>query len=145
MRAVRPVVCERVRAQVSLQLDGELSELERRMLESHLGRCSECAGYARDVSSITELLRDAPLEPLPAPIAVPRPRRVSVPWGQVGAAAALVVAVLGVAVQFSEPGRERSRTAPSFSGPMRVESYGELEREVQMILAGRHEGSTLPI
>ena len=50
MSAVYPQsVCARVREQVSLELDGELSQLEQRMLGAHLERCGACATYAADV------------------------------------------------------------------------------------------------
>ena len=47
MSAAYPqTVCSRVREQVSLELDGELSQLEQRMLGAHLERCGGCAAYA---------------------------------------------------------------------------------------------------
>ena len=36
------VLCERSREWISLRLDGELSELAEKMLESHLARCAAC-------------------------------------------------------------------------------------------------------
>jgi predicted anti-sigma-YlaC factor YlaD len=58
----RSVACDRVREQVSLELDGELSELERRMLAAHIERCSPCAGYAETVTRFTDSSRSsAPL------------------------------------------------------------------------------------
>src|SRR5207244_3574511 len=80
------IVCERIRAQVSLELDGELSELERRMLSAHLDRCDDCSDYARDLSRITDDLRSAPLEQLTHPLVVQRLRRLSFPRMQVGVA-----------------------------------------------------------
>ena len=53
-------VCSRVREQVSLELDGELSQLEQRMLGTHLERCPRCAAYAADVRDVTERIRNAP-------------------------------------------------------------------------------------
>ena len=70
-----PSVCRRVRAQVSLRLDSELSQLETRMLEVHLGRCASCSEYAADVERFTADLRSAPLEPLVRPAFVERGRR----------------------------------------------------------------------
>ena len=134
MRTVRPLVCERVRAQVSLQLDGELSELERRMVALHLARCPGCHAYERDTAMLTRLLREAPLESLRYPVVVRRPRRASVERMQVGFAAALAVAVLGVAVQTAGPGRQSSSSQSSLRAPVRYETYDELAREVQLIL-----------
>ena len=51
MSAVYPLsVCARVREQVSLELDGELSQLEQRMLAAHLERCAACADRTRPTS-----------------------------------------------------------------------------------------------
>ena len=135
MRTVRPLICERVRAQVSLQLDGELSELERRMVASHLARCPGCHAYECDTAMLTRLLREAPLESSRYPVVVSRPRRVSVARMQVGFAAALAVAVLGVAVQTAGPGRQSSSFQSSLRTPVRYDTYDELVREVQLILA----------
>ena len=136
MRTVRPsVVCERVRAQVSLELDGELSQLERRMMESHLARCPECHAYERDAAALTRLLREAPLErPLYPPV-VRRPRRVSVARMQVGVAAALAVAVLGVTLQMTGPEPQRSSVLLSLDEPLKFETTTQLAREVKQIIA----------
>jgi len=95
----RAVTCERVRAQVSLELDSELSQLERRMLEAHLARCADCARFAEGVGEVTRLLRSAPLETPSRPVIVRAPRRLSLARLQVAAAAALVLATLGAAAQ----------------------------------------------
>ena len=138
----RSIVCDRVRAQISLGLDGELSELESRMLEAHVARCEECAAYEADVVSLTGLLREAPLEPLERPIVLRRPsRRVSIARMQVGVAAALAVAVLGVVAQLG-PGQ----TEHTFASPTKYATNEQLAREVKQIIAnGKTSGSTLPI
>ena len=142
----RSIVCDRVRAQISLALDGELSELESRMLESHIARCEECAAYEADVVSLTTSLREAPLEPLERPIVLRRPsRRVSVARMQVGVAAALAVAVLGVVAQLGPGQRE-----PTIASPTTYTTSYQLQREVLQIIANgrtfqKSRGSTLPI
>lgn len=148
------MVCERVRAQVSLQLDGELSELERRMTESHLARCPECGAFEQDVAMLTQSLRDAPLERPRDPVVVYAPRRVSLARIHGGVAAAVAVVSLGVAVQFagSEP-EQLPATASSLGASFHVETDDELAREVRQILAaGRaydrrseNVGSAVPI
>jgi anti-sigma factor RsiW len=88
-------MCERAREWASLQLDGELSELERAMLRAHTRRCSACADYVLEVGAITERVRRTQLEPVPHPIVLPLRR--SFGWTsrvlQAGAATAAVVAV----------------------------------------------------
>ena len=92
-----PHTCERVRAQVSLRLDAELSQLEIRMLEAHLGRCADCRAFEVDVAEFTAELRAAPLEPIAQPVVIPSRRRFSAIGAQVGVAAVMALAVAGVA------------------------------------------------
>ena len=97
--AVSPVPhnCEGVRAQVSLRLDAELSQLELRMLDAHLGRCADCREFEAAVAEFTTELRAAPLEPLARAVVIPRRRGFSVVGAQVGVAAAMALAIAGVA------------------------------------------------
>jgi predicted anti-sigma-YlaC factor YlaD len=95
MRPARhSLVCDRVRAQISVALDGELSQLEQAMLSSHLARCAECSAYEADVTAFTRTLRETPPEPLSRPVVVSPRRRFVMSRLQVGAAAALAVAAL---------------------------------------------------
>jgi predicted anti-sigma-YlaC factor YlaD len=87
-------LCERGREWISLRLDGELSELAQKMLDSHLARCSECSAFEDQVSGVAVRLRSAPLEQLERPIEVThRRRRMPVRVWSMGAAAASVAAV----------------------------------------------------
>ncbi len=94
MRPVRPLVCERVRGQISVGLDGELSQLERAMIASHLERCGTCREYQGEVSCFTQVIREAPLEPMARAITIQRRRRDVGTRVQVAAAAAVAVAAL---------------------------------------------------
>jgi anti-sigma factor RsiW len=89
--------CERAREWVSLELDGELSELEDALLRAHLGRCAACAAFASGVRTFTRELRAAPLEE-PERVAPPAeaPKRVRVRALQVLVAAAAVAAAVGL-------------------------------------------------
>lgn len=129
------MLCERVRSQISLQLDGELSELERRMMEAHLIRCPDCGAFWSDVAGFTQSLRDAPLEHLQQRVIVQEPRRVSSAWVQSSVAAAVAIVSLGLAVQFAG-GRSES-SSPPWSIPERVEyeTYDQLAAEVRQIVA----------
>ena len=97
MGVTTPHNCQRVRAQVSLFLDAEISQLETRMLEAHLARCADCREFEADVAEFTAELRAAPLEPLAQPVVIPHRRRFSVIGAQVGVAAVMALAVAGVA------------------------------------------------
>lgn len=93
------VLCERTRTWAALAPDGELSELERKLLEAHVQRCAACAHFAVDVADVTAELRAAALQPLPRPLSVPiwRRRPVYARVRAVGAAAAVAVMALGIA------------------------------------------------
>ena len=115
---------------MSLELDGELSQLERAMLAAHVARCAGCRAYRADVRSFTRELRAAPLETLPA-ITVRRYRRTVAMRIQAGAAAAMALAVVGVGSQAVQSRQD----AATFS-KLRVshfESQQELAREQQLI------------
>jgi predicted anti-sigma-YlaC factor YlaD len=134
MTSLRPsLVCERVRSQVSRELDGELSELERRMLTSHLERCAECREYQEDLLAFTRELREAPLEQLSHPIEVHRPRRASLAWAQMGVAAAVAVAVFGTLTHLG-PISERGR-ASSVGTPTQFQGSRQAALEVRQIIA----------
>jgi len=81
---------------MSLALDDELSELEGAMLHAHTSRCSACAAFEAEIGAITSRLRLAPLEPLPAPVALPPRRRTVARFAQVGAAAAVALVAAGI-------------------------------------------------
>jgi ferric-dicitrate binding protein FerR (iron transport regulator) len=110
--AASPKTCERVRTWVSLGLDGELSELERALLDAHLARCQDCVGFAKEVGAATRELRAAELERPARPIAVPGRRRSRRPMYVPAAAAAMALAV-GLGVLVESLGSSPRRQAPS--------------------------------
>ena len=144
MSAAYPLtVCARVREQVSLELDGELSHLEQRMLDTHLDRCARCAAYAADVRDVTERIRSAPLAVMQRPVVVRRRGHLTTMRLQVGVAAAFAIAALGLGTQLATSGTQGGSLArfegqPTLSPPRSV-----LERE-QAILRVVKAGRTLP-
>jgi anti-sigma factor RsiW len=135
-------VCSRVREQVSLELDGELSQLEQRMLGTHLERCHRCAAYAADVRDVTQRIRNAPRPVMQRPVVVRRRRPLTTVRLQVGVAAAFALAALGLGTQLAsvEPQGSLARFEgqPALNPPRSV-----LEQE-QAILRVVRAGRTLP-
>ena len=88
-------MCERAREWASLRLDGELSELERALLDAHTRNCSACAEYVADIGAFTVAIRSAEPERLSQPVVLPLRR--SFAWAtravQAGAATAAVLAI----------------------------------------------------
>ena len=143
MRPVRPLVCERVRGQISVGLDGELSQLERVMIASHLERCTACEAYADEVSAFTRVLREAPLEPMARKVVIHRRRRHVGARVQVAAVAAVAVAAL-VGASEALRGHQLNIESPAFvpGGIGQINTYmtrQQVERE-QAILARAKPG-----
>lgn len=136
-------VCTRVREQVSLELDGELSQLEQRMLGTHLERCPRCAAYAADVRDVTERIRNAPRAVMQRPIVVRRNRPLTTVRLQVGVAAAFALAALGLGTQLAATTEPQSSLAryegrPALNPPRSV--YEQEQAILRVVRAGR----TLP-
>jgi predicted anti-sigma-YlaC factor YlaD len=88
--------CEHARENVSLQMDGELSEFEQIALGAHLKSCARCRAYAASVGSVSAELRAAALEQPEFPVVLPHRSRLRVPARaavQIAAAAAVAVVV----------------------------------------------------
>ena len=91
--------CERASSWAALAPDGELSELEQRLLDAHLARCSGCRGFAAQVSAVAAELRAAALLPPSRPVSIPawRRRTITARLRAVGSAAAVAAMALGLA------------------------------------------------
>ena len=92
--------CDRTREAVSLGLDGELSQIERVLMERHFERCPSCAAFAAATTSLTGALRAAEPVMLERPIELPLRRRAGYVVRHAGAwiAAASVAATALLAV-----------------------------------------------
>lgn len=91
--------CSRALAWASLELDGELSQLESVLLERHLARCAACSVHVSEMRTLTDTLRSAPPEAPSAPVFVARRRSRSAPLvAKVAVAAALALAAGGLGV-----------------------------------------------
>jgi len=126
-------ICDRARTWAALAPDGELSELERKLLDAHVQRCPACAHFALEVAAIAGQLRAAAPEPLVRPLSIPiwRRRRVYARMRAVGAAAAVAVMALGVAARSPLSGADQG---DSFQLP-RVTNFANRapQREIELI------------
>jgi predicted anti-sigma-YlaC factor YlaD len=141
-RVHRGLVCERARSWAALAPDRELSELERKLLDAHLARCSACAAFAADVAAITAELRQAASAPLPHPVALParRRREAYARVRAVGAAAAVALMAFGVASRAPLPmGEPQALPTPTASDFAEAQQLRDLRTEAE--LADRRERS----
>lgn len=133
----REVLCERARSWAALAPDGELSELEHKLLDAHLARCGACSRFSVQVAAVAAELRGAAFQPLPRPVSIPTRRRrpVYARMRTVGAAAAVVVMAVGIASLAPLSGDEQE----SFQLPRVVDFSGDDEAEQQTLLNLRRE------
>jgi predicted anti-sigma-YlaC factor YlaD len=88
--------CDRIRELVSASLDGELTELEGARVQAHVAACIGCRTYAAGAAEASRLLRETPLEQLRVPVVLPGRRLAVARKLQVAAAAAALVATVGL-------------------------------------------------
>lgn len=113
---VPPSECMRAREAASLRLDGELSELERVRLDTHLSRCAACREFAAHAAAVTAELRAAPLERPPVFTLQPSRRHVRAVRMHATAAAAAVAVVAGSLILGAAV---RGAGGPSATGSLR--------------------------
>jgi anti-sigma factor RsiW len=140
---------------VSLSLDGELSELERRLLETHIGRCTSCHEFAAELSGLVQGMRSTPLDPVPAGARASTAgwrRRTTAPVRVAGRAAAVAAAAAAGLAMFSlgaesvsPAGPERATTpivvdAGSMSDTMtEIEQFRDVRR-AQLLSVDTNDG-----
>jgi acyl-CoA synthetase (AMP-forming)/AMP-acid ligase II len=105
-------LCERARTWASLRADGELSELEGRLLAAHLGRCVPCRAFARRIDAVADVLRSArPARPATLTLVLPRRSRTAIRVFQTAAATVAVVAC-GTLAAIVSPGNASRAAKP---------------------------------
>jgi predicted anti-sigma-YlaC factor YlaD len=114
-------------------LDGELSQLEQRMVASHLARCADCRSFEQSVREFTLQMRSAPLESPRAPVVVRRARRGVLSAANVSVAAMLAVAVLGVVSQLGSPGAQSSTVGTRLASANFFSAGWQPERELAQL------------
>ena len=88
--------CDRIRELISASTDRELSQLDGARVQAHLTACSSCRSFAAAAAEVSRLIRATPLEPLAVPIVLPGRRLAVAGKLQAAAAAAAVVATIGL-------------------------------------------------
>jgi ferric-dicitrate binding protein FerR (iron transport regulator) len=122
------VRCERAAHWASLRLDGELSHLEDRLLEDHLGRCEECRNLEAGMRSTAQLLRRAPVEEPSRRAVVSLPRPSQSPFRR-KRTALVAAAALGLGALVGSFAQGPSARAPQAPGP----EVSLLTRDVQQL------------
>lgn len=90
-----------MRAWISAELDGELSEFESILLRGHLRRCEGCSAFSADAGAFAAALREAPLEQMSRPVNVSLRRRIAFQPLRAPAAAALAISMIAVGGLFA--------------------------------------------
>jgi predicted anti-sigma-YlaC factor YlaD len=132
----RTVVCDRTREWISLALDGELSELERALMDAHLRRCHGCQRVEAEMQGFASWLRASPLEHLDAPVWLPprsrgllrRAQQRAVPVISAGLAASVAVGLALTIPNRADVGRqsERALVAAALAVDSSSEPMGDL-------------------
>jgi predicted anti-sigma-YlaC factor YlaD len=126
-----------VRAQIALELDHEFSQFERARRATHVAHCAECRAFGVEVREFTRLLREAPLEFMSHPITIRRPRTAVRSLRLPAAAAAMVLALVGLMTQFATD-FATGEGPSSRRGPTVFATGNDLQSEIEVIevLAG---------
>jgi anti-sigma factor RsiW len=97
----RTTACERAAQWISLELDGELEQLERDGLSRHIERCAGCRALELEIGAFTSLLREAPAVARESHVAASggqRPRRRLVKRVALAGALAATLSAVGAGV-----------------------------------------------
>jgi anti-sigma factor RsiW len=132
MRWWRTSACERAAQWISLDLDGELSQLERAALGRHLDGCARCRELSSDVREFTTLMREAPLVELGRPVELPPARRARARTAKRVAASLAFAALTAVAVAgaaFYPSGGASPHSALAFRNAQEQERFASLETQ----------------
>jgi predicted anti-sigma-YlaC factor YlaD len=124
-----------MRALVSAELDGELSDFESSLMRAHLGGCAACSAFERDAARFTDILREEPLHLMDTPIVVQQRRRLGLQAVRMPAVAALAVSAIALGTLFETLHSRSVVTQRSFSP-----SAQDLARDSQAIR--RYQTST---
>ena len=129
-------LCERARAWASLELDDDLGEIERVLLDDHLSRCGGCATFVIGMRELTAVVRAAPQEQPERPLVLPpRRRRTAATAVRVLAAATIVALAAGLAFLGSSVGDQEQATLPVDPAELAFLSSGAGDPEISSLKA----------
>jgi predicted anti-sigma-YlaC factor YlaD len=123
--------CAHLREQLSAALDGELSPFERARVDAHLAVCGACREYATVTADAARLLRATPLEEISVPFVLPSRRLALARKVQVGAAAATLLAAVGLASVAGNVGP--SSPSPQHNNTSTAKKLRFPEQELRML------------
>jgi hypothetical protein len=118
------VATEPTLEQLSAYVDGEVDGPARGELESHFATCSSCRERLDAIRQTVAAIRALPMETPPRTFSVPVPQRAGSPfrwvraagWAGSGAAAVLVIALVGTRLLGGAPSTTASSTNSHISG-----------------------------
>jgi predicted anti-sigma-YlaC factor YlaD len=135
---VPPTDCMVAREAVSARLDGELAELDALRLDGHLRDCADCRAFAGRSGALTEMLRQAALEPAPATFEPRAAHRSRVAGLAVAAAAvAVVAAVAGPSFMLGRLLAPHGSAAPSTTAVTVIQTVPSLDPALRAMLDSR--------
>lgn len=122
--ALRHNRCDRARGWAALAPDGELSQLEQRLLDAHVTCCAPCRFFAAEVAAIALELREAAHEAPERLVALPSVhvrRSFYARMHAVGAVAAVAAMAVGIATRAPLP-RDEGHSTPRVASPAQAEA-----------------------
>jgi hypothetical protein len=132
----RTARCDRARGWAALAPDGELADLERRLLAAHLRQCAPCGSFARHVADVAAELRAAAPSRPGRRFAMPEAcvRRSALARARAVAAVAAVAALaLGTGVRPQLPAdaveRPSARSGARDAADAAAQTIRQLQRE----------------
>lgn len=126
-------ICERARAWASLELDDDLGEIERVLLDDHLTRCGGCAAFVAGMRELTAVVRAAPQERPQRPLVLPTTRRPAAVAVRVLAAATIVALAAGLGVLGGSLGSGTQETVPVEAPEFAFLSSGAGDAELRFL------------
>ncbi len=138
-------LCERARAWASLELDDDLGEIERVLLDDHLTRCGGCASFVVGMRELTAVVRAAPQERPERPLVLPVRRRPAVAAVRVLAAATIVALAVGLGVLGSSVGGGTQETVPAAEPEFAFLSSGAGDPELRFLKVRQLKPAQQPV